>query len=232
MGTTPAVPAVEWRGYVRRSHHKPNGQSEDLDIYSFEHRKRSVALRHYMNTDRQIRKAQTAKMSRGFSLVELMIAMAVLAVGLLGGIVVIIAATANNGRSKLHSTAIALAQSTMEKIVAIPQGAGNTQTTLTDCAGPHTIETAVPAPGGSPALIDSGAFAGTINFSQPTVTGYSMDYVICSTGSNVKYDVRWRIDPGPTPSTQLVTVSIKPEVTAGPAQLTLPYTLRQLRGDF
>jgi prepilin-type N-terminal cleavage/methylation domain-containing protein len=185
-----------------------------------------------MNTDRQIQEPRTAKMWRGFSLIELMVAMAVLAVGLLGGIAVIVVATANDGRSKLHSTAIVLAQGTMEKIVAIPEGSGNTQTTLTDCAGPHTIETAVPAAGGSPALIDSGAFAGTINFSQPTVIGYSMDYVICSTGSNVKYDVRWRIDPGPTPSTQLVTVSVKPEVTAGPAQLTLPYTLRQLRGDF
>jgi prepilin-type N-terminal cleavage/methylation domain-containing protein len=186
-----------------------------------------------MNTDRQIREAQTTKMSRGFSLIELMIAMAVLAVGLLGGIVVIIAATANNGRSKLHSTAVNMAQSTMEKIVAIPKAAGNTQTSLTDCAGtPHTIETAVPAAGGSPALIDSGAFSGTIDFSQPTVVNYSMVYVTCSSGGNIGYDVRWRIDAGPTPSTQLVTVSAKPLATAGAAQFTLPYTLHQLRGNF
>jgi len=36
--------------------------------------------------------------ARGFSLVELMIAMGVLAVGLLGGIAFIAVATANNGR--------------------------------------------------------------------------------------------------------------------------------------
>src|SRR6476469_5251106 len=186
-----------------------------------------------MNMDRQIRGAITAKMSRGFSLIELMIAMAVLGVGLLGGIVVIAVASANDGRSKLHSTAILLAQSTMEKIAAIPAAAGNTQTTLTDCAGtPHTIETAVPAPGGSPALIDTGAFAGTIDFSQPTVTNYSMVYVTCSSGGNIGYDVRWRIDPGPTPATQLVTVSAKPLVTSGATQFMLPYTLHQLRGNF
>jgi prepilin-type N-terminal cleavage/methylation domain-containing protein len=186
-----------------------------------------------MNMDRQIRGAITAKMSRGFSLIELMIAMAVLGVGLLGGIVVIAVASANDGRSKLHSTAILLAQSTMEKIAAIPAASANTQTSLTDCAGtPHTIETAVPAPGGSPAMITSGAFSGTIDFSQPTVANYSMVYVTCSSGGNVGFDVRWRIDQGPTPSTQLVTVSAKPLVATGAAQFTLPYTLHQLRGNF
>ena len=63
-------------------------------------------------------------MARGFSLIEVMIAMAVLVVGLLGGIVVIAVAGANDGRSKLHSTAILLAQSTMEKIAAIPSSRG------------------------------------------------------------------------------------------------------------
>jgi len=192
-----------------------------------------VALRHYMDSDRQTRGATTENMARGFSLIEVMIAMAVLVVGLLGGIAVIAVASANDGRSKLHSTAILLAQSTMEKIAAIPKAAGNTQTSLTDCAGtPHTIETAVPAAGGSPALVNSGAFSGTIDFSQPTVTNYSMVYMTCSSGGNIGYDVRWRIDPGPTPATQLVTVSAKPLVTSGATQFMLPYTLRQLRGNF
>jgi len=186
-----------------------------------------------MDSDRQTRGARTGNMARGFSLIEVMIAMAVLVVGLLGGIVVIAVAGANDGRSKLHSSAILLAQSTMEKIAAIPAGAGNTQTTITDCAGtPHTIETAVPAPGGSPALIDTGAFSGTIDFSQPTVANYSMIYVTCSSSGNIGFDVRWRIDQGPTPATQLVTVSAKPLVTVGATQLMLPYTIRQLRGNF
>jgi prepilin-type N-terminal cleavage/methylation domain-containing protein len=179
------------------------------------------------------RKPKTAKMEGGFSLIELMIAMAVLAVGILGGIVVIAVATTNDGRSKLHTTAAAMAQSTMERILAIPAKASGpgAQTRITDCAGTtFTIETAL---GGSP-LITSGAFAGSVDFTQSPQQNYSMSYVMCSGGGNVPYDVRWRIDAGPTPSTQVVTVSAKPAVTNGAAaaQFTLPSTLRQTRGTF
>jgi prepilin-type N-terminal cleavage/methylation domain-containing protein len=193
-----------------------------------------MVLEHYLMVGmRQTREPQTAKMSRGFSLIELMIAMAVLAVGILGGIVVIAVATANDGRSRLHTTAAAMAQSTMERIIAIPAKAVGTdaQTKITDCAGnTFTIETAV---GGS-ALITSGAFAGSVDFTQAPQPNYSMNYVMCSAGASVPHDVRWRIDDGPTPATQLVTVGAKPVVTNGAAaaQFTLPSTLRQLRGKF
>ena len=165
---------------------------------------------------------------RGFSYIELMIAMAVLTVGLLGGIAVICAATANNGRSKLHTNAAALAESTLEKIIALPQGGA---TTLTDCQGNvFTIQTAVLA-AGAPAVIN--VFGGTqINFSQAPVAGYSMQYAICTPGQGISYDVRWRIDAGPTPSTELVTVSAKalPGTTAPAASFAMPVTLRGLRG--
>lgn len=189
-----------------------------------------------MVTNREIRGARTATMSRGFSLIEVMIAMAVLAVGLLGGIVVIGVASANDGRSKLHSTAVTLAQSTMEKIVAIPANAAGTgaETTMKDCTGnSFTIETAAPGGTGGSDLISSGAFAGSVDFSKPVVANYAMVYTTCGTATtNVNYDIRWRIDPGPTPATQLVTVSARPLVSAGAAQFTLPYTLHQLRGNF
>jgi prepilin-type N-terminal cleavage/methylation domain-containing protein len=193
-----------------------------------------VVLKHYMKECSKIREIKAAKMSRGFSLIELMIAMAVLAVGLLGGIVVIVMSTANNGKSKLHTTAVTMAESTMEKILAIPQKAvgAAAQTRITDCAGnTFTIET---AQGGSP-LIPGGAFAGSVDFSQPALPNYSMPYVMCSTGATgMTYDIRWRIDVGPTPSTQLVTVSAKPAIgnQTVAAQFTLPFTLHQLRGNF
>jgi len=188
-----------------------------------------------MGGSRPIRSAEKQRNLRGFSLLELTIAMAVLAVGLLGGIVVIGVASANNGKSKLHSTAVTLAESTMERIIAIPQKATGAaaQTRITDCAGnTFTIETSA-GPADYP-LITSGAFANTIDFSQPPQPNYSMAYVMCSASGGIAYDVRWHIDPGPTPSTQWVTVSAKPLVgSAAPAaQLTLPFTLRQLRGDF
>ena len=173
------------------------------------------------------------KIERGFSLIEVMMAMSVLVVGVLGGVLVISVAAANNGRSKLHTTAVTLAESTMERILVIPQKATGAaaQTKITDCAGnTFTMQTAL---GGSP-LISSGAFAGTIDYSQPPQPDYSMRYVMCSAGNGVAYDVRWRIDPGPTPSIQVVTVSSKTIAGGGAAaaQFTLPYNLRSYRGNF
>ena len=176
----------------------------------------------------EMRQMRTAKKSGGFSLIELMIAMAVLAVGLLGGIMVIAVAAANDGRSKLHSTAATMASSVMEKIQAIPAQAAATQTSLTDCASPlpntFTIET---APGGADLIPSGGAFAGAVDFSKAPPANYSMLYVMCSAGTNVTYDVRWNISNGPTLATQTVTVSAKP-VTVG--QFALPSTMHAVRG--
>lgn len=177
-----------------------------------------------------IRDGKSSAKSRGFSLLELMLASAILVVGILGCIVVMGVASANNGRSKFHTTAATLAGSTMERIVAIPSSAagGATQTQITDCAGNvFTIETAV---GGSP-VIQNGAFAGLIDFSQPPQPNYSMTYAMCGP-SGEKYDVRWQIAQGPTQSTQLVTVAARSISANGGPIFALPYTLHHLRGDF
>ena len=100
----------------------------------------------------------------GFSLMEVMIAMLLLSVGLMGSIGMICVAAASNGGSKLNTTAATLAESTMERIVAIPQGAnGNAAlTSLTDCQG--DLFTMDSSQGGSPLLPPtSGAFAALIS---------------------------------------------------------------------
>jgi prepilin-type N-terminal cleavage/methylation domain-containing protein len=179
-------------------------------------------------------KSSLSKSSRGFSLIELMIAIVVLAFGLLGGAAVVSTAIASNGRSRFDTAATALAESTMEKIVAIPsraQGAA-ANTNIVDCAG--TTFTVNTAPGGAP-LITDGVFTGYIDFLKPAVPNYSMLYATCSAGSNTVYDVRWRIDPGPTPFTQLVTVSAKSIGQAGNTadkRFALPVMLRTVRGTF
>lgn len=171
---------------------------------------------------------------RGFGLIELMIAMLVLAVGLAGGAAVISVAIANNGRARFDTTATALAESTMERIVAIPSRAIGpaASTSLTDCAGNNfPISSAL---GGAP-LITQGTFAGSIDFSQPALPNYSMQYSTCSSGGTLAYDIRWRVDPGPTPFTQLITVSAKSVgQTSNNAtnRFTAPVRLRTIRGAF
>lgn len=172
--------------------------------------------------------------SAGFSLIELMIAALVLVLGLVGGAAVISAAIASNGRSRFDTAATALAESTMERIVAIPSRAQGpaANTSITDCAG--TTFPISTAPGGAP-LIASGPFAGYVDFLQPAVPNYSMRYFVCSSGKSTTYDVRWRIDPGPTPFTQLVTVAAKSVGQNGNTanqRFALPVRLRTIRGTF
>jgi len=168
--------------------------------------------------------------SRGFSLIELMIAMVVLAVGLLAAAGLICAAMSTNVVPKLGSTSATLAESTMEQILAVPPDAtgATAATTLTDCTGnTFTINTLV---GGSPLVTRQNEV--TVDFQQSAVPGYSMQYVICASNQNITYDVRWTIEAGPTPSTQLITVSARVVPgSAGPQGVyTRTTTLRTLRG--
>jgi prepilin-type N-terminal cleavage/methylation domain-containing protein len=156
---------------------------------------------------------------KGFSLIELVIAMGVLAFGLLGGIAVICAASASNGRSRINSMAATVAESTMEKILAASQGA----TSIRDCAGNvFSIDTELTS--------DPSTNPGQLDFAQPPLPGYSMQYVVCSTGAGMTFDVRWRVDPGPSPSTQTITVGAKLAGAGPAAAFTRPVTLRSLRG--
>src|SRR5262245_42693395 len=133
-----------------------------------------------MDDKRTVRRFPSGAMARGYSLLELAIAMSVLMVGLLGSIVVIGVASANNGKSKIQTASATLAAMTMERILVIPSSASGTvaETQMTDCAGnTFLIETAL---GGSPLISAGGAFAGSIDFSQPPQPNYSMVYTLCS----------------------------------------------------
>lgn len=177
-----------------------------------------------MNT--QLPTRRTISRQAGFSLLELMIAMCVLAIGILGGMGVICAATASNGSSKINTAAATLAESTMERIMAVPPRAAGAAafTTVSDCSGNAFAMSTVP--GGSP--VSNGLFPG-IDYTQPQTPNYSMTYVTCS---GFTFDVRWRIDAGPTPSTQLITVSVKGLATAANpvASFVRRLTLHSVRG--
>ncbi len=150
------------------------------------------------------------------SLIELMIAMLVLAVGLVGILAQVTGAIAANSRNKKDSSATMVAQTVMETILsrsaAFPISAANPAPAVIDCAGnTYLINTnAAAAPGAGAATIPNPppggippAFAGSIDWSQSqgaitmatnAVAGYTFNYTACGQGGRqTVYEVRWNI---------------------------------------
>jgi type IV pilus assembly protein PilV len=181
---------------------------------------------------------------RGFSLIELSIAMLILVVGLLGSMILLITAVGANSRSRQDTAAVALAQSTMDRILVISGSSSSLVTSITDCnSTQHTVNTA--AGGATLANVGSNGIQ-VIDFSQPAVDGYQMLYTLCAaggtgtTGTPQVYDVRWRVDSlsalDAKSQTQMISVAAKNVGAVGngltQAQLfVMPITLRGLRGN-
>ena len=161
---------------------------------------------------------------RGMSLIELMIAMIVLLVGIIGSMTLIAYAIGGNGRSRQQSNSTVISQMVAEKISSQKASLSN-NLTITDCAGTST--TVFTAAGG--ATLTS---AGDADYSQAAVTGYQMYYTDCGTSGRLMiYDVRWNITQ-PTPYVKLITVSTKMKNAGTSARVyALPVTIRTLVGQ-
>src|SRR5437016_4648530 len=185
----------------------------------------------------------------GFSLIELLLAMIVLAVGLLGGMIVILTAIASNARNRFDTAAVALAHSTMDRIIVLTASAAIQQTQITDCNGTvHAMKT--DANSGAPLVDLSGISNGlqAIDFSKDPVDGYQMLYTLCATGAadglptgNPQvYDVRWNVsdvvNKANGGSTELIIVAAKNVTEVGNGLqnqsrfFAVPAPLRALRG--
>jgi Tfp pilus assembly protein PilV len=139
----------------------------------------------------------------GLTIIELMLAMVILAVGILASMSLVIMAINGNFRSKQQSNSVALAQMVTEKIMSIPAWS-NPTLTLTDCTGTN-FNIATAAGGG--ALTSSG----DVDYTQAKVTNYNMAYTDCGTANRqLTYDVRWKITAIPNDTyAKLLTVSAR-----------------------
>src|SRR5258708_19715065 len=94
-----------------------------------------------MNNKSQFRQ----KNSAGFSLMELMIAVMILAVAILGGMAMIVVGIARNGGNRMDTAATNVAQTILEDIAsASPKS--NASLTITNCTGTNVQITTMAAP--------------------------------------------------------------------------------------
>lgn len=176
---------------------------------------------------------------KGSTLIELMVAMLVLAIGLGGVTTLLGAAIASNNRNGRDTTATLLAQMVIEQISS-QDVYSSFDIPITDCAGnPLSINTV-------PGAVGTGAGAtlkadGTIDFTQdPTnliAANYAMQYVDCSTAGGIQttYDVRWNVMSVSTNTTvRMITAAARPTASnvkqLGGFFFALPVNLRGISG--
>jgi len=178
--------------------------------------------------------ARLSRKQKGFSLIEALVAAAILSIGMLSGLSMILVGALGNNRAKLDTSATLLAQNVEEIITGA--GAGSTAILfIKDCTGvDHPVATAGATGGGSgsPLVANNGA----IDFSAGAVGNYSMTYIVCrADGDPVSYEVRWNVTNlrtvGALVYTKQVTVAARPigagKVASGQLQsFALPVTLR------
>jgi prepilin-type N-terminal cleavage/methylation domain-containing protein len=171
----------------------------------------------------------------GLTLIELMFAMVVLAVGLGGIMTMVIAALASNGRNRTDTSATWLSVMILQQMAEIPAGT-NTIFTITDCSG--TVWNVNTAPGGATLRGTDNVpmwVSNDINFNvaygaAAPGNGYQMSYASCGTNgqAGIVYDVRWNVT-AQTMKTKTVTVGAKivgaAATNAGGASQNLYYSM-------
>jgi prepilin-type N-terminal cleavage/methylation domain-containing protein len=163
----------------------------------------------------------------GMTLIELMIAMTVMAIGLPACMMMVLIGMQTNSRNKMDTTATVLDQEIIEKFSTLKQYPKPVSVVIYDCAlngssaNVHNASLgAGAAPAGSGAALYTGTNAsevGNIDWTQAvpalatsTTPGYAMQYQTCDGDI---YEVRWNvmeISPNPNSRISLLTVSARP----------------------
>jgi len=191
-----------------------------------------------------VRKQSTLRIARGrqagMSMIELMIAMVVLAVGLGALSNLFILASGTDNKNSRGTSAALLAQMMIEQISA--QSANSSANiVVTDCQGNQWVVATAGAPGPNgqgaslmtnPTSPYYGGIDPAQNFANVT-PGYSMLYTDCAiNGRQAVYDVRWNVMTL-SPFNRLITVTgrqVSPAGQLGNRLFALPMTLRTIGG--
>lgn len=195
-----------------------------------------------MQTFHRIRKADRSKRDRrGSMMLELLIAIVVLAVGMGGLIPVLVSSMYSNNRSSGDTTSTMVAEHVLEQISAQPANA-TTPLTMTDCAGTSwSIQTTGATIGAGSGGTNGGAgaaltSAGKIDWINQTYasvpSGYAILYAACGSGGRqTVYDVRWDVITM-TGYTRMIVISARPSgsQTVGGLRYVVPVNLRTIGG--
>jgi len=184
-----------------------------------------------------------SRAEHGSMMLELMIAIVVLATGMCGVLPLMVSAMYSNKRSGDDTTSTMVAEHVLEQI-ATEQASDNTALSITDCAGASfNISTAGAASGsgnggsygGNGARLNS---SGEIDWTQGysgTPAGYKMRYTACGNGGRQTiYDVRWDVVSlnSTNNSARMIFVSARPSrsTTVGGLRFVTPSQLRTIGG--
>jgi len=166
---------------------------------------------------RKTRKPEASK-EAGFTLVEILIALLVITVGLLGIAILFATAVSNNQRNKVDSGATLVSETVLDQISA--NNANNAGIiTIVDCTGVgrnFNLASAA-SPGGQGATLlptTDPTSPSTIDWNS-SANGNTNDFVMCGpAGTQLTYEVRWNVmnmpgtmDATSSPYLRLVAVS-------------------------
>jgi prepilin-type N-terminal cleavage/methylation domain-containing protein len=181
----------------------------------------------------------------GFTLVEFLMAMIVLAIGMAAMLPLMLATMVTDKKSAGDTTATMVSELVMEQISSQPSNfSGVLPNPIQDCGGNSwniSMVSAVVGAGSGGVNGGNGAnlsATGTIDWSEAYANipaGFAMQYVACSTTNNTPttYDVRWDVITTTTTSqTKMVVVSARPvNVNSNQGlQIILPVNLRTIIG--
>lgn len=172
--------------------------------------------------------------SKGFTLVETILAIALLGIGVMSLVTLIPYATRNDYRSRMDTTATFIATRQLEQMLAQPysvtsftsaaDGAGNTANITVSCGAPGCDAGAAVAGG----LIDFSQAAGSVP------AGYRRVYTIPQSGvagspkiNQGTYDVRWHVDQNAN-GIRTILLAVLP-VGNPPGTTTIPANLRAVK---